>query len=179
MPGGPAHTFQVYVHGRPVVEIFQSTSNIRQLKKRCHGCSFQALGKMLTSLSRLASGRATVKSAIVPCSIHSETITRAGGEFFVPTNGNRFGCLNCFHRTTSRKNSCPTLVSAHRVFAEQTVYKRSHLFQPGKVFRVDPQNLDHDLRASIRATPYICAATSPMSAVSNPPQPIGYRVRGW
>ena len=117
MPRGLTYAFKVCVHGRPVVEVLQSANNIRQLKKKnANGCVLQALGKILTNLSRLVSGHAMTKSAIVPCSIHSEIITRVGGENFAPTNCNRFGCLSCFHRTTSRQNSYPALISTRSVF---------------------------------------------------------------
>ena len=70
---------------------------------------------MPTSLSRLVSGNAVTKSMIVPCSIHSETIIRFGGETFAPNSCNRFGCLNCFHMITSRQNSYSTLISTPRL----------------------------------------------------------------
>ena len=71
----------------------------------------QVFGKTPTSFSRLVSGHTVMKSMIVPCSIHSETIMKARADFTAPTSGNRFGCLNCFHRTTSRQNFYPALVS--------------------------------------------------------------------
>lgn len=60
------------------------------------------------------------KSMIVPCSIHSEIITIVDGVCFAPTNCNRFGCLNCFHRTTSRQNFCPALISTCTVLLNRT-----------------------------------------------------------
>ena len=71
----------------------------------------QALGKMLTSFSRLVSGHAATKSMIVPCSIHSETINSLCEDLVAPTNGRRFGCLNCFHSATSRQKFYSPLVS--------------------------------------------------------------------
>ena len=73
-----------------------------------------ALDGMLTNSSRLISGHVVIKSMIVPCSIHSETIIKACGDCVAPTNGNRFGCLNRFHTTTSRQKSCPALISTSR-----------------------------------------------------------------
>ena len=70
------------------------------------------MGGTFTSFSRLVSGHAVINSIIVPCSIHSETIIQVCGDLTAPTNGNRFGCLNCFHNTTSQQKLCPTLVSA-------------------------------------------------------------------
>lgn len=69
---------------------------------------------MLASLSRLVSGHAVINSMIVPCSIHSEIIIKVCEDFVAPINGNRFGCLNCFHRTTSRQKLCFALVSTRR-----------------------------------------------------------------
>ena len=47
-----------------------------------------------------------MKSMIVPFSIHSEIIIRVCKDLVAPSSGNRFGCLNCFHSTTSWQNFC-------------------------------------------------------------------------
>ena len=70
---------------------------------------------MLTSLSRLVSGHAVIKSVIVPCSIQSETIVNVCKDLVAPTSGNRFGCLNCFHSTTSRQKFYSALVSTRKI----------------------------------------------------------------
>ena len=59
--------------------------------------------KMLTSFGRFASGNDVINCMIVPCSIHGETIIKSYEDLAAPINGNRFGCLNCFHSTTSRQ----------------------------------------------------------------------------
>ena len=69
---------------------------------------------MLTSLSRLVSGHAAIKSTIVPCSIQSETIIIFCGDLVAPTSGNRFGCLNCFHSTTSRQKFYSAPISTRK-----------------------------------------------------------------
>ena len=114
---------------------------------------------------------------IVPCSIHSEIIIRVG-EVFAPNSCKRFGCLNCLHKTTSRQNSYPAPISTCHVFVEQSGNERSHLFHAVRVPRVNPQNLDSDSGTPIYATPYVCIATSPESAYSNPPQLVGQCIRG-
>jgi len=58
---------------------------------------------MFTSFGRFVSGRDLINSMIVPCSIHWETIIKLCEDLVAPTNGNRFGCLSCFHSTTSRQ----------------------------------------------------------------------------
>jgi len=70
---------------------------------------------MLTSFSRLVSGHTVIKSMIVPCSIQSETIIKVCGDLVAPTRGKRFGCLNCFHSTTSRQKFYSTLVSTCQI----------------------------------------------------------------
>jgi len=60
---------------------------------------------MLTSLGRFVSGNDVINSMTVPCSIHGETIIKLYEDLAAPINGNRFGCLNCFHSTTSRQKS--------------------------------------------------------------------------
>jgi len=134
---------------------------------------------MLASLSRLVPGHAATKFAIVPCSIQSETINRARADFFAPINCNRFGCLNCFHRTTSRQNLCPALVRTSGGCVERNGNEQSHLLQAGKISRVEPQSLDRDPGAAIYTVPYICAGTSPTRVVSDPPQLICYPIRRW
>ena len=165
--GGLTYALQVYVHGRPVVEIFHPTSDIRQLKSGTNGYLLQALDKMLTSFGRLVSGHATTKSMMVPCSIHSEIVTRVSGEIFAPTNCNTFGCLSCFHRTTSRQNAYPTLISTGRIFAQWNRNERSYFFQVGKVFRVNPQNLYRDPGTPMCTTAYVCIPTTPIRVTSN------------
>ena len=66
--------------------------------------SYFRFERTLTSFNRLVSGHAVTKSMIVPCSIHSEIIIRVCGVLVAPSSGNRFGCLNCFHSTTSWQN---------------------------------------------------------------------------
>ena len=73
--------------------------------------SLQVFGRILTSFSRFIPGCATIKSMIVPLSIHSEIIIRVSEDLFAPSSGSRFGCLNCFHNTTSWQNLCLTLIS--------------------------------------------------------------------
>ena len=70
---------------------------------------------MLASLSRLVSGQAAMKSVIVPCSIQSETIINVCKDLVAPTSVNRFGCLNCFHSTTSRQKFYFALVSTRKI----------------------------------------------------------------
>ena len=102
-----AHTLQVGVNRWPLVQIFQSTGDVRQLEKLV---SRPDSGGMLTSFSRLVSGCAVTKSMIVPYSIHSETMVKVFKDLFAPVNGNTFGCLNCFHNTTSRQKAWPVVV---------------------------------------------------------------------
>ena len=108
------------MHRRPVVEVFQATSNIRQLKKQRRRVFASSPGGILTSLSLLVAGHTATKSMMVPYSIHSEIITMVDGGFFAPTNRNRFGCLNCFHRTTSQQNFCAALISTCTVLSNRT-----------------------------------------------------------
>ena len=114
MLGGIAYALQVCVHGRPVVEVFQPAGDISQLKSCVSEHSLKASSKSFTSLSRLVPGHAVTKSMIVPCSIHSETINMVDGVFFAPTSCSKFGCWNCFHKTTSQQNLCPGFSSDSR-----------------------------------------------------------------
>ena len=97
------YAFQISVNGWSVMEVLQSTSDVRQLGERGKVGSLVFEGT-LTSFSRLAVGNAVTKSAVVPCSIHSETIVRVCEDLVAPGSGNRFGCLNCFRSATSRRN---------------------------------------------------------------------------
>ena len=86
-----AYAFQVCMHGRPVVEVFQTASDVRQLEKQYQASiRTKPWAKMPTSFNRFVLGRAMMKSVIAPCSIHSETMIIVCGDFFAPTNGNRF-----------------------------------------------------------------------------------------
>jgi len=58
---------------------------------------------MLTNFGRFVSGNDVINSMTVPCAIHGETIIKSYEDLAAPINGNRFGCLNCFHSTTSRQ----------------------------------------------------------------------------
>ena len=78
----------------------------------------RASGKILTSFNRFVSGKAFMNSKTVPFSIHSDTTIRVCEVFLAPTNGNRFGCLNCFHRTVSRQNLYPILNGSRHVVNE-------------------------------------------------------------
>jgi len=71
--------------------------------------------EILTSFDRLVSGHEVINCMIVPCSIHWETIIKLYEDLAAPTNGNRFGCLSCFHITTSRQKSYPAPVSTWQV----------------------------------------------------------------
>ena len=77
----------------------------------------RALERILTSFSRLVSGCAVTKSMIVPCSIHSETINSPCKDLVAPTSSNRFGCLNCFHNTSSQQKSYSVFISTWQVSA--------------------------------------------------------------
>ena len=105
------YAFQICVNRRPVMEILQPTSDICQLRERGQVGRYLGASGMLTSFSRFVPGCAKIKSTMVPFSIHSETIIRACGDLAAPSSGNRFGCLNCFHSTTSWQNFCLALVS--------------------------------------------------------------------
>ena len=73
--------------------------------------SYFRFERTLTSFNRLVSGDAVTKSMIVPYSIHSETIVMLCEFLVAPSSGNRFGCSNCFHSTTSWQNFYLFLVS--------------------------------------------------------------------
>jgi len=63
---------------------------------------------------------------------------------------------------------------------ERKASRRSHPFHADKVNPgVDPQHLDGDLETSVDSTPYVRVSTSPIWDFSNPPQLVGYSVRGW
>ena len=79
------------MHGRPVVEVFQTASDVRQLEKQHQtGIRTKPWAKILTNFNRFVPGRAMMKSVIAPCSIHSETMIIVCGDFFAPTKSNRF-----------------------------------------------------------------------------------------
>ena len=133
---------------------------------------------MFTSLSRLVPGYTVIKSMIVPCSIQSETIARVREDLTAPISGNRFGCLNCFHSTTSRQKFYPVLVSIRQ--ASELQSGRLYLFHADKVpSREDPQLLDGDLGALVHSAIDTCVAASSARELFDPLQFISYSVRGW
>lgn len=142
------------------------------------GVGLTLWAKIPTNFNRFVSGCAKMKSMMVPWSIHSEIIIRVCGDFFVPISSSKFGCLNCFHRTTSRQKFYHALVSV-LYFGRAERERGLYLFQPIEIhLQVDPQNLDCNSGTLIRTTPHICVATSPIRTLSEPPQLVGYRVWG-
>ena len=109
-----------------------------------------------TNFDRLAPGDAVTNSMIVPCSI--ETIIRVYEDSVAPSSGNRFGCLNCFHSTTSWQSSV-SLSSAHPHFQTE-VHRKTYHFRAGAI-RTVTDLLDCDLGTSVPSTKHVRAATTP------------------
>ena len=125
----------------------------------------QVFGRMLTSFSRFVPGCATMKSTIVPFSIHSETIIKVSEDLVAPSSGNRFGCLNCFHNTTSWQNFCLTLVSTSA--NETEIHRESYPFHIGVAWTV-VNPFDCDLGTSVPSAKHIGATTTPAWGFFNP-----------
>jgi len=138
-------------------------------------------GETLTSFDRFVSGHEVINCMIVPYSIHWETIIKLYEDFVAPTNGNRFGCLSCFHITTSRQKSYPAPVSTWQVSVLQEGSRRTYHFHVCKVCpgAWNTQYLDCDLGATVHSTPHVRVATSARRRPSDPLHLVGYGVRGW